>query len=596
MVGMGPSYSANTSPQHVVRRIRLFFLLVALALGVFWVRAFYLQVIRHDHYVQAAQQDQLKEYEIPAARGIIRAHNGNDVVPIVLNQKLYTIYADPMLVKDADKVADALADDLGGDAADFKRKITAKDTRYVVLAKKVEGGVREAVLRHKFPGIGAQEMTYRTYPNGSLAAQLLGFVNDEGTGVYGIEQALNDKLAGRAGELKAVTDINGVPLAANSDNIRIAPVPGSDVVLTIDVAMQKRLEVLLQQHVERSKSAHGSALIMDSNTGAIKAMANWPTFDPNKYSEVEDPAVFNNGAVATPLEVGSSMKPLTAAAAIDLGVVRADTIYNDPAVWEIDGSKITNVEGGRTPGRRSIAELLDLSINTGATWLLMQMSDPGGTDITKEGREKWYDYMVNHYRFGKETGIEQGYEAAGIVPHPNNGPARNLAYANTTFGQAMTATPLQMAAAYSAMLNGGVYYQPRLIDQIIAPDGKVTKFEPKVLATDVVKASTSEAMRPLLEYVVENHSIGSRFDQAVYSVGGKTGTAQVAGPDGKYKENDYNGTYVGFVGGDKPEYIISIVIYEPKIGGYAGSVAAQPLFADLAEMLIDNFGVSPRSR
>lgn len=593
---MGPSYSTNTNPQQAVRRIRLYFLLVVLALGVFWVRAFYLQIIRHDHYVQAARQDQLKEYEIPAARGIIRAYNGSNIVPIVLNQKLYTIFADPALIKDTDKTAAMLADTLGGKEADYKKKLTMKGTRYVVLAKKVEDSVRKKILGHKYPGIGAQEVTYRTYPNGSLAAQLLGFVNDEGTGVYGIEQALNDKLTGRSGQLKAVTDIHGVPLAANSDNIRIAPVPGSDVVLTIDVAMQKQLELLLQQHVERSKSNHGSALIMDPNTGAIKAMANWPTFDPSNYSEVEDPAIFNNGAVATPLEVGSSMKPLAAAAAIDMGVVRADTTYSDPAVWEIDGSKITNVEGGRTPGQRSIAELLDLSINTGAAWLLMQMSKPGGTDITKEGREKWYDYMTNHFRFGKETGIEQGYEAAGIVPHPNDGPARNLVYANTTFGQAMTATPLQMAAAYAAMLNGGTYYQPRLVDKIIGPDGTVTIVEPKVLARDVVKPSTSEAMRPLLEYVVKNHSIGSRFDQSVYSVGGKTGTAQVAGPDGKYKENDYNGTYVGFVGGDKPEYIISIVIYEPKIPGYAGSVAAQPLFADLAEMLIHNFGVSPRSR
>ncbi len=378
-----------------------------------WVRALS-AIIRHDHYVQAARQDQLKEYEIPAARGIIRAHNGNDIVPIVLNQKLYTIYADPALIKDADKAAEMLADELGGSESDYKKKLTAKGTRYVVIAKKVEDSVRKAILNHKFPGIGAQEVTYRTYPNGSLAAQLLGFVNDEGAGVYGIEQALNDKLSGKAGQLKAVTDINGVPLAANSDNIRIAPVPGSDVVLTIDVAMQKRLELLLQQHVERSKSDRGSALILDPNTGAIKAMANWPTFDPNKYSEVEDPAVFNNGAVATPLEVGSSMKPLTAAAAIDLGVVRADTTYYDPAVWEIDGSKITNVEGGRTPGQRSIAELLDLSINTGAAWLLMQMSKPDGTDITKEGREKWYDYMVNRFRSARQRALSKGTRQKGL--------------------------------------------------------------------------------------------------------------------------------------------------------------------------------------
>ncbi len=597
MVGMRPSsYKTSSDPRDAVRRIGWFFVAVSAIIGVFWVRAFYLQVIKHEHYVQAAKRDQMKEYQIPAPRGVIRAHNGDDVVPIVLNQKLYTVYADPTLVKDADKAAHAISRTLGGDEAEYKKKLTTKETRYVVLAKKVEDAKRKEILSHKFPGIGAQEISYRTYPNGTLASQLLGFVNDEGAGVYGIEQALNEQLSGKDGELKAVTDASGVPLAANNDNIRIAPVNGSDLVLTIDVAMQKQLEVILQRGVEHAKSERGGAVIMDPNTGAIKAMANWPTFDPNKYNEVEDPAVFTNDTVSVPLEIGSTMKPITAAAAIDAGVIRGDTTYYDPAVWEMDDAKITNVEGGRTPGQRSIAELLDLSINTGATWLLMQMSKPGGNEINKKGREMWHDYMVNRFRFGKETGIEQGYEGEGIVPDPNKGAARNLVYANTTFGQAMTATPLQMAAAFSAMLNGGTYYQPRLVDEVTTPDGKKSVVEPKVLASGVVKPSTSDAMRPLLEYVVENHSIGSRFDQSMYSVGGKTGTAQVAGPDGKYKTDDYNGTYVGFVGGDKVEYVISIVVYEPKLRGYAGSVAAQPIFADLADMLIANFGVTPRSR
>ena len=586
------------NPQRAVGRIRLFFVLVAVAIGVFWVRAFYLQVIRHDYYVQAAKSDQLKEYEVPAQRGIIQAHTGDNLVPIVLNQKLYTIFADPTLVKDAERAAESLAAVLGGKTEDYKRKLETEHTRYVVIAKKVDADQKKAVLKHKFPGIGAQEMAYRTYPNGSLAAQLLGFVNDEGAGVYGVEQALNTKLAGKAGQLKAVTDINGVPLAANSDNIEIAPVSGSNLVLTIDVAMQKQLEGILKDGVERAKSTHGSALIIDPYSGAIKAMANWPTYDPNKYAAVDDPAVFNNGAVSEPLEVGSSMKPLTAAAALDLGVIKPDTTYSDPAMWRVDGYKITNVEEDGGPGQRSIAQLLNLSLNTGATWLLMQMSKPGGTQINQQGRERWHDYMVNHYRFGQPTGIEQGYEAEGSVPDPVKGFARDLTYANTSFGQGMTATPLQMAAAYSSIVNGGVYYQPRLVDQIVAADGKSTNVAPKILNSRVVSPTVSEQMRPLLEYVVENHSIGSRFDQRLYSVGGKTGTAQVADPGGAggYKANDFNGTYVGFVGGDKPQYVIAVVVYEPRIGGYAGSVAAQPIFANLATMLIDNFGVTPRSR
>lgn len=588
----------RSGPQLAVRRIRWFFVAVALTIGLFWVRAFYLQIIAHDYYVQAARSDQIKEYEIPAPRGIIQAHNGDNVVPIVLNQKLYTLYADPSLVKDAARTAETLAAVLGGNVSDYQQKLKKPKTRYVILAKKVDVAKKQAVLKYKYAGVGAQEVSYRTYPNGALASQLLGFVNDESAGVYGIEEALEDELSGTPGQLKAVTDVHGVPLAANSENIRIAPANGDNVVLTIDVALQKQLETILQKGLEHAKSSAGSALVMDPNTGAIKAMANWPTFDPGMYSEVEDPAVFTNAAISAPLEIGSVMKPLTVAAALDQKVITPETTYYDPAVWELNDYKITNVEGGRTPGQRTIAELLNLSINTGATWVLMQMSRPGGTEITKQGRERWHDYMVNHYRFGALTGIEQGYEAEGDVPDPSKGFARDLTYANTSFGQAMTATPLQLGGAYSAMLNGGTYYRPRLVDQIITANGKITTVKPEVLKSNVVSPSVSAAMQPLLQYVVENHNIRPKFDQQQFSVGGKTGTAQIAdlGGAGGYKEHDFNGTYVGFVGGDRPQYVIVVLVREPKIGGYAGGAAAQPIFGSIAHMLIDNFGVTPRSR
>jgi cell division protein FtsI/penicillin-binding protein 2 len=562
-------------------------------IGAFWVRAFYLQIIRHDYYVEAAKSDQLKEYEIPAARGLILAKNGDQTVPIVLNQKLYTIYADPALVKDAERGAETLALALGGRPEDYESKLKKDKTRYVILAKKVDEAKKEQILKKKYPGIAAQETPSRTYPNGQLASQLLGFVNDEAKGAYGVEEALNARLAGEPGQLKAVTDVRGVPLAANSGNILRAPQPGADVVLTVDLAMQKQLENLLKSGLERAKSGSGSALVLDPNSGAVKAMANYPTFDPNEYTKVEDASLFNNNAVSSPLEIGSTMKPLTVAAALELGVVKSDTTYYDPAQWKIDDYTITNVEGGRTPGQRNLSELLNLSINTGATWLLMQMSNPGGTEINRQGRERWHDFMANHYRFGKATGIEQGYEAPGDVPHPVQGYARDLTYANTTFGQGMTATALQLGAAFAAMLNGGTYYQPRLVESV--GDEQI---KPKVVGTGVVSAKTSEQMRSFMQYVVDNHNIRPKFDQATYQVGGKTGTAQIADPGGRggYKENDFNGTYVGFVGGDRPEYVIVVVVREPKIGGYAGGAAAQPMFGDIAHMIINNFGVTPRGR
>jgi cell division protein FtsI (penicillin-binding protein 3) len=580
-------------PISVVLRARLWYVVIMLIFGIFLVRLFYLQVIRHDYYKQSASVGHLKEYEIMPNRGAIKAHSGSSVVPIALNQTLYTIYVDPAIVKKHAQVAETLAAVLKGDLAGYETKLRAKDTRYVVIARKVTEEQKEAILKKKYPGVGAQEHQYRIYPNGSLAAQLLGFVNDESKGVYGVEQALNKTLSGKNGQLKAVTDVHGVPLAANTDNLLIQPVPGEDVVLTIDVAMQKQLEDLLKSGLERAKSESGSALIMDPKTGAIKAMANWPTYDPANYSQVEDNKLFANAAVSDPLEVGSVMKPLTAAAALDRGVVRPDSSYYDPSSYEIDDFTVKNIEEDGGPGQKSIADILNLSLNTGATWLLMKM---GGSDdeINKTGREVWHDYMTERYRFGMPTGIEQGYESEGSVPDPNDGYARDLTYANTSFGQAMTATPLQMAAAYSAMLNGGTYYRPHLVDYTISPDGKRHDKRPEALTQGVVSPQVSEAMQPLLEYVVREHSFSRRFDHDTYGVGGKTGTAEIANPDGGYFTDKYNGTYVGFVGGNDPQYVIAIRVNMPKISGYAGSRAAQPIFGDVAHMLIDKFNVTPK--
>ncbi|HSX35493.1 MAG TPA: penicillin-binding protein 2 [Patescibacteria group bacterium] len=587
--------TAPPSQTHAIRRAQWCFVAIAVVFGIFLVRLFYLQVIRYDYFHKAALSDQLKEYEIPATRGLIEAHSGDGVVPIVLNQTLYTLFADPTLVKNPDSVALTLASALGGKASDYQSELKTPSTRYVVLAKKLTSNQKEDILKHKYSGIGAQGVTYRTYPNGSLASQLLGFVNADGVGTYGLEQALNKELSGQAGMLKAVTDINGVPLAASSGNIDIAPKPGENTVLTIDMAMQQQLETILQQGLKNAKSDSGSALIIDPNTGAIKAMANWPTYDPSDYADVANADVFNNAAVSSPLEIGSIMKTLTTAAALDSGAITINETYNDPAHWNVDGFNITNIEEDGGAGVKSISDILNLSLNTGATWELMQMSQKGGTTINSKGRNTWYDYMTKHYRLGEATGIEQGYEATGTIPDPNNGYGRDLTYANTAFGQGMTATPLQVAAAFAAVVNGGTYYQPHLVDSTIAADGTVTSTPIKVLEKNVVSPQVSQELVPVLEYVVQKHFMTPPFNQALYAVGGKTGTAQIPKPSGGYEGNAFNGTYIGFVGGNAPQYVIMVRVNDPKNGGYAGTAAAQPIFAALGHMLIDDFGVSPRT-
>jgi cell division protein FtsI (penicillin-binding protein 3) len=590
---MGPRSSAHAAPITAIARARWWYAAILVIFGIFLIRLFYLQVIRYSYYHKTALSDQLKQYEIQPSRGIIYAHEGDSTVPIVLNQMLYTVYVDPTLVKASDRqhVADTIASVLGGNPADYVKDMQIQ-SRYVILAKKVAADKKEALLKHKFPGVAAQEQDYRTYPQGDLAAQLLGFVNDSDTGVYGVEQALNSELKGTPGQLKAVTDINGVPLAASNGNVQQQPVAGNNVVLTVDAGMQKQLQDILSKDVQNAKSSSGSAVIIDPNTGAVKAMANYPSYDPADYQDVSDASVFNNAAVSQPLEVGSVMKTLTTSAALNQGVIQENTTYNDPAHWEVDDFNITNIEEDGGAGVKSIEDILNLSLNTGATWLLMQMGDPGGTQITQKGREVWHDYMVNHFQLGKATGIEQGYEADGYIPDPNKGYGIDLTYANTAFGQGMTATILQMAAALGSVLNGGKYYQPHLVDQTIASDGKTTTTKPKIIKSDVVSAQVGNDLQTLMEGVVKGHYL---HFPSQYSVGGKTGTAQIAKPGGGYYDNEFNGTYMGFVGGDTPQYVIAVVVNQPHNGGYAGTAAAQPVFVDTANMLINNFGVTPKT-
>lgn len=224
----------------------------------------------------------------------------------------------------------------------------------------------------------------------------------------------------------------------------------------------------------------------------------------------------------------------------------------------------------------------------------MQM---GGGKVNEKARNTWHDYLVNKYRFTQKTGIEQGYEAEGVVPDPNDGFGLNVQFANTSFGQGMTVTPLQMGAALASVINGGTYYRPRLVDEVISADGKTEKKQPEIVTKDVISSETSDTVRGFMENVIRsNHRVYEMPNlRTNYMIGGKTGTAQIANPNGGYFEDKYNGAFTGFVGGDKPEYVIVVRVNEPNVPGYAGSKAAGPIFSRLTDMLIDNFGVLPRS-
>lgn len=573
------------------QRIRILYGVLLFVCAVFAIRAFYLQVIRHDYYSKAALNYQLKEYLVPAERGIILAQNGSTVTPLVLNETKYTLFADPVYVEDADKAALDIAGIIGGNPKEMAELLRTPDTRYVVLAKKLSKEQHEAINKLEILGIGTREHSYRTYPQGRLAAQALGFVNDDGEGQYGIEQFMDEILAGKPGELKAITDARGVPLVSNPDNIVTEPQAGQAVTLTLDIGMQQQIEDILKKGLEHAKSESGSILVMDPTNGQVKAMAGYPSYDPENLSATEDLADLSNTVVSQPLEVGSIMKSLTAAAALNQDVVTPHTAFYDKGYVEIGDRKITDTHNSE--GTQTVESLLVESLNTGAVWLLEQI---GRGSLNERARLTWHSYMTEHYYLGRQTGIEQAGEAAGYIPSPeDNGEGIDVTYANTSFGQAMTATPLQMGAAFSAIINGGTYYKPTVVSSVRDAKGKEVPNEPQAVRDDVVSDQVSRDMVTLLEEVAYQNIRAALRDG--YSVGGKTGTAEIARPaeeGGGYYTDRFNGTYAGFVGGNNPEYVIIVTVNEPKLPGYAGSQAAAPIFRDVVNMLLDNFGVTPK--
>ncbi len=574
------------------KRIQLGYAFILIVGMLFIARLFYLQVIRHGYYQDQASASQLKRYEIPAERGVIYALDSTEAVPIVLNELRYQIVADPEIIPDKEETALKVADVLGVNKDEVLEKLNGQ-SRYEILAKKQTKEVKEEIEKlyaeGEIVGVFAEKTTQRVYPRGQLASQVLGFVNDEGEGNYGVEESLDDKLAGTAGRVKALTDQNGIPLLASGENVLEEPVDGEGIVLTIDIAMQEQLEALLKKGLNNAKSESGSALIIDPNNGQIKAMANYPTYNPAEFNKVEDPLVFNNANVSSPLEPGSIMKTLTTAAALDQGAVSVDQTYYDPSFYSIDDAVVRNIEEDGGAAVRSVEDIMRLSLNTGATWLLMQM---GGDELNEQGREAWYDYMVNHYQLGKATNVEQGFEEPGYIPDPTDGFGLNIRYANTSFGQGMTATPLQMAAAVSSVVNGGTYYQPTLVAGTYDESGEYSGSDAKVVNDNVVSSEVSSTIVDFMQTVLKGNSVTRKYARDGYIVGGKTGTAEIARPEGGYYEDRFNGTYSGFVGGDRPEYVILVRVNDPKIPGYAGSQAAGPLFGSIANMLIDNFSVT----
>ena len=570
----------------------LAFVVLAIA-TVFVIRLFYLQVIQHNHYVALAQVEQVKKERLPATRGEIYALSGESPVKLVLNETVYTVFVDPAIIIDtgeAERVETTMREIAGGNLRDgFEEMLVKKDSRYQIIATRVTRTQAEKIKDKDLSGIGFQSVSQRVYPEGQLASQVLGFVNAEGDGKYGLEGYMNDELSGVDGRLVTVTDVSDVPLTIGDRNIREPAQDGKNIVMTIDRNIQSKVEQSLLAGIKRSRATDASVVVMDPNTGRVMAMANLPTYNPSEYYKVTDAALFNNAAISVPYEPGSDVKTYTLAAAIDKNVASATDTYNNTDYIRVADRTITNASKGHT-GIISFQTALTWSLNTGFVTLAQRLGD--GTHITKTARDTMYEYFHDRLGLGKLTGIELANEQEGIVISPDRPEGNAVRYSNMAFGQGLDATLIQVATGFSALVNGGNYYKATVIDGYVDEDGVYKqKPTPQPVKVGVVKESTSRQIKEMTHVA---RSTFRNIDKAGYYVGGKTGTSQVI-KDGKYADDATIATYLGYGGGDidHPEYVIMVSIHgDHRILG--GSADAMPIFTDISNWMLDYLKIQPK--
>ncbi|MBP6924979.1 penicillin-binding protein 2 [Candidatus Saccharibacteria bacterium] len=567
-------------------RTNILGLALLLAFSAIVVRLFQLQIIDNEKYLALADAEQMKRFEIPAQRGLIYAMDGKTPTKLVMNESIYTVFADPQMIKDDEKseIISKIKEVAGGNVRDgFESLLDKKESRYQILATKISRKQAEMIKESDFTGIGFQETSQRVYPEGQLASQVLGFVNSEG-GQYGIEGALNDELSGKDGQLKTVTDVSGVPLTIGSRDIDTPAEDGKNVVLSIDRNIQAQAEKILKNKLESSGAKDGSVIVMDPQTGKVMAMANYPTYNPAEFSTVTDASVFTNGTTTSAYENGSVIKSLTMAMGIDTGVVSpSDTYYNKDFV-EIEDITINNAVLGHT-GMITFQTAMNYSLNTGMVEIASRL---GGGQINKTARDTMYNYYHDRFGLGEKTGVEV-YEEKGTVISPENAEGNAVRYSNMSFGQGMNTTMIQAASAFSSIINGGTLYKPIVINGEITSSGEYKQADAEVRQENVIKSTTSDQIRDVL--VTARNSVGTTNDLAGYRVGGKTGTSQTI-ENGGYVDYQTIGSYLGFGGNNTPKFVIMVAVSGAG-QNLQGTQDAGPIFTELSNWMLTYLKIQP---
>jgi cell division protein FtsI (penicillin-binding protein 3) len=571
----GPSAAADDATdawRKTVRR-RVFVASVGIVLWMTGVQArlVYLQVVRHDKYAADAARQQESVLRPEAPRGDILDRNGRIMA---FSVDADSIYADPAMVRDAAdttaRICAALGDCTARERTDLQRKLEGPGRfAYVRRSRQVSPEQVARVAALDLPGVGFQRDTGRYYPLGSLGAHVVGFVNQDNRGQAGIEQAYDKTIRGEAGLAYAQVDARRHRVQTRVDR---EPIPGATIELTLDLHLQHLLERELRAGIEASRAAAGTAIIMDPHTGEILAMASYPTFNPNVVNRAT-PDERRFRATQDVYEPGSTFKIVTAAAAIEEGIVEPDDMVDtNPGRYYIVGRKPITEASGHNYGVLTFEDAIIKSSNVGAIKVGLRT---GADRITR---------YVHRFGFGETIAPDFPGQSRGIW-NPRN--LNESGLASVSMGYQVSVTPLQMAAAVSAVANGGLLMEPRIV-RAVRRDGTREVVAPKVLRR-AITSETAATVRRIMEGVVSRGT--ARVAQIEgYPAAGKTGTAHKVAENGGYSRSDYNASFVGFVPARNPEFTILVVIDTPRTSIYGGVVAA-PVFRRIAEAALQYRGV-----
>jgi len=552
------------------RRMRVALTVVLVLLVVVGGRLVQLQGLDGPRYATAAEQLRLTTIELQAARGAILDRNGN---PLAYTVQARAIFADPEMIASPGRTALAVAPLLGLTPDEIQEKI-AVGGRFVYLDRALDPEIAQQVMDLRLPGIGVLDEQRREYPATSTAAQVVGFVDSDNIGLAGVEDSFNDVLTGTPGELVYERGQYGLPIPAATQS-RTEAVPGSTVRLTLDQDLQYQVERAIAVANDERGVSTVQMVVLDTRTGQVLAMAGSPGYDAANPGAV--PELLGNPTVSNVIEPGSVNKMITFAAALDRGLITPETEMTVPDHLAIPGSTISDA-WGHAPVTWTALGVLAESSNVGTVMLARRVGAPS------------LDEYLRRFGLGTATGIELPAESGGILPPM---PEWSGSQTDTIpFGQGISMTVLQMASMYQAVANDGVLVPPRIIEQVIGPDGGVLPQAPAE-ARRVVSPETAAELQHMLEAVTSDEGTGPLMRIDGYRVAGKTGTAQRPNPDGGgYAGGGYWATFAGFAPADDPRYVIAISIEQPD-GSQHGGIIAAPAFTSVMSYLLQDNGVTP---